>query len=158
MAVLTERTANRDLQAVASRYQLNVDSQAWSVQPCVRPASAVHMTAGHNALRGTGPGRKAFGLATLATRAVASAGPTPRIASSRLLASLERCQALIMRSNSRICAFSICSWARELRHSYGRPRAAAHNLHLRRQRAVDRHPYVRLVRRCRTQQDVLGSR
>jgi len=27
-------------------------SQAWSVQPCVRPVSAVRMTAGHNALRG----------------------------------------------------------------------------------------------------------
>src|SRR5262245_15538559 len=33
-------------------------SQAWSVQPCVRPLSAVHMTAGHNALRGSGPGQK----------------------------------------------------------------------------------------------------
>ena len=32
-------------------------SQAWSVQPCVRPMSAVHMTAGHNALRGSGPGQ-----------------------------------------------------------------------------------------------------
>jgi hypothetical protein len=32
--------------------------QAWSVQPCVRPLSAVHMTAGHNALRGSGPGQK----------------------------------------------------------------------------------------------------
>ncbi len=32
-------------------------SQAWSVQPCVRPLSAVHMTAGHNALRGSGPGQ-----------------------------------------------------------------------------------------------------
>ena len=30
----------------------------WSVQPCVRPTSAVHMTAGHNALRGSGPGQK----------------------------------------------------------------------------------------------------
>ena len=30
--------------------------QAWSVQPCVRPTCAVHMTAGHNALRGSGPG------------------------------------------------------------------------------------------------------
>ena len=30
----------------------------WSVQPCVRPTSAVHMTAGHNALRGSGPDRK----------------------------------------------------------------------------------------------------
>ena len=45
------------------------------------------------------PDRNAFGLATLATKAVASAGPTPGIASSRLLASLERCQALIERSN-----------------------------------------------------------
>jgi len=32
--------------------------QHWSVQPCVRPLSAVHMTAGHNALRGSGPGQK----------------------------------------------------------------------------------------------------
>ena len=30
-------------------------SQAWSVLPCVRPLGAVHMTAGHNALRGSGP-------------------------------------------------------------------------------------------------------
>jgi hypothetical protein len=29
--------------------------QHWSVQPCVRPFYAVHMTAGHNALRGSGP-------------------------------------------------------------------------------------------------------
>src|SRR5262245_19747789 len=29
----------------------------WSVQPCVRPVCAVHMTAGHNALRGSGPGQ-----------------------------------------------------------------------------------------------------
>ena len=33
-------------------------SRCWSVQPCVRPVSAVHMTAGHNALRGSGPGQK----------------------------------------------------------------------------------------------------
>ena len=32
--------------------------QGWSVQPCVRPLRAVHMTAGHNALRGSGPGQK----------------------------------------------------------------------------------------------------
>ena len=32
--------------------------QHWSVQPCVRPLDAVHMTAGHNALRGSGPGHK----------------------------------------------------------------------------------------------------
>ena len=35
----------------------------------------------------------------VATKAVANAGPTPGIASSRLLASLERCQAVIKRSN-----------------------------------------------------------
>src|SRR5262249_38013964 len=63
------------------------------------------------------PDRKALGSATLATRAVASAGPTPGISSSRLLASLDRCQAMISRSNSRIRAFSICNWA---------PRAATH--------------------------------
>jgi hypothetical protein len=33
-------------------------SHCWSVQPCVRPVSAVHMTAGLNALRGSGPGQK----------------------------------------------------------------------------------------------------
>ena len=33
-------------------------SQGWSLQPCVRPLDAVHMTAGHNALRGSGPDRK----------------------------------------------------------------------------------------------------
>src|SRR5271155_2444574 len=32
--------------------------QAWSVLPCVRPLDAVHMTAGHNALRGSGPDQK----------------------------------------------------------------------------------------------------
>jgi hypothetical protein len=33
-------------------------SRCWSVQPCVRPVSAVRMTAGHNALRGSGPGQQ----------------------------------------------------------------------------------------------------
>ena len=33
-------------------------SHRWSVQPCVRPVPAVHMTAGHNALRRSGPGQK----------------------------------------------------------------------------------------------------
>jgi hypothetical protein len=32
--------------------------QHWSVQPCVRPVSAAHRAAGHNALRGSGPGQK----------------------------------------------------------------------------------------------------
>src|SRR5262249_18473764 len=29
----------------------------WSVQPCVRPVSAAHKAADHNALRGSGPGQ-----------------------------------------------------------------------------------------------------
>ena len=33
-------------------------SQVWSEQPCVRPVDAARMTAGHNALRGSGPGQK----------------------------------------------------------------------------------------------------
>jgi hypothetical protein len=32
--------------------------QHWSAQPCVRPFDAVHRTAGHNALRGSGPGQQ----------------------------------------------------------------------------------------------------
>ena len=32
--------------------------QQWSEQPCVRPVSAVHVTAGHNALRGSGLDQK----------------------------------------------------------------------------------------------------
>src|SRR2546426_7899555 len=76
------------------------------------------------------PDRKAFGSGTLATRAVASAGPTPGIASSRLLVSLDRCQTVIIRSNSKICALSIRSWA---------PRAARHA------RAISRHPFVTRV-------------
>src|SRR3982751_1184088 len=38
--------------------ELSSRLQHWSVQPCVRPLSAVHMTAGHNALRGSGPDQK----------------------------------------------------------------------------------------------------
>src|SRR6478672_7653038 len=37
--------------------ELSSRLQHWSVQPCVRPLDAVHMTAGHNALRGSGPGQ-----------------------------------------------------------------------------------------------------
>jgi hypothetical protein len=33
-------------------------SQVWSEQPCVRPVNAARVTAGHNALRGSGPGQK----------------------------------------------------------------------------------------------------
>ena len=37
---------------------LSSRKQHWSVQPCVRPLDAAHMTAGHNALRGSGPDQK----------------------------------------------------------------------------------------------------
>src|SRR6476620_11843472 len=37
--------------------ELSSRLQHWSVQPCVRPLDAVHMTAVHNALRGSGPGQ-----------------------------------------------------------------------------------------------------
>ena len=42
---------------------LSSRTQHWSVQPCVRPLDAVHVTAGHNALRGSGPehGKIPFG-------------------------------------------------------------------------------------------------
>ena len=51
------------------------------------------------------PDRKDCGSATAATKAVASTGPTPGASSSLMLISLDRCQALVSRSNSRICSF-----------------------------------------------------
>ena len=38
--------------------ELSSRLQHWSVQPCVRPLSAAHEAAGHNALRGSGPGQQ----------------------------------------------------------------------------------------------------
>jgi len=38
--------------------ELSSRLQFWSVQPCVRPLSAAHEAAGHNALRGSGPVQK----------------------------------------------------------------------------------------------------
>ena len=38
--------------------------QHWSVRPCVRPFSAAHVAAGHNALRGSGPDHVRFGCKT----------------------------------------------------------------------------------------------
>jgi hypothetical protein len=63
------------------------------------------------------PDRKAFGSAMLAARAVASAGPTRGMSSSRLLVSLDRCQAMIRRSNAGIWAFGASNWV---------PRAVTH--------------------------------
>jgi hypothetical protein len=42
----------------APSWQGKCSRRCWSLQPRVRPVSAVHMTAGHNALRGSGPGQK----------------------------------------------------------------------------------------------------
>src|SRR5215471_4502349 len=58
------------------------------------------------------PDRNALGSAMLATRAVANAGPTPGIASSRLLVSFDRCQAMMRRSKANIWAFNATSWQR----------------------------------------------
>src|SRR5215467_15840363 len=51
------------------------------------------------------PDRNALGSPMLATRAVANAGPTPGMASSRLLVSFDRCHAMMWRSKARIWAF-----------------------------------------------------
>src|SRR5882762_2207563 len=64
---------------------------------------------------------RASSSATLATRAVASTGPTPGHSSSRMLISLDRCQVLIIRSNSRTCSLSLRSCV---------PRAARHARYL----------------------------
>ena len=48
----------------------------WSVQPCVRPISAGHMTAGHNALRGSGPDQKPAFENAMALGVVPIAGST----------------------------------------------------------------------------------
>src|SRR4249920_975076 len=60
--------ANMDLMAAMSALchvwtapswqELSSRLQDWSVQPCVRPLDAAHMTAGQNALRGSGPDQK----------------------------------------------------------------------------------------------------
>jgi hypothetical protein len=51
-------TVGCPLSAMCGRLRVgkkNLHVAGWSVQPCVRPLDAVHMTAGHNALRGSGP-------------------------------------------------------------------------------------------------------
>src|SRR5262249_43527218 len=56
------------------------------------------------------PERKVLGLPTLATRAVANSGPPPGMQLRRLLISLERCQAIIIRSKSKICFLRLSNW------------------------------------------------
>src|SRR5215475_4956380 len=55
----------------------NFTLQTWSVRPCVRPVSAAHRAAGHNAFRGSGPGQKpAFDNALARVWVVLIAGST----------------------------------------------------------------------------------
>src|SRR5437016_14324751 len=61
LADLLRRAARRNLVPCVDGSELArlfFTCAGWSVQPCVRPVCAVHMTAGHNALRGSGPGQK----------------------------------------------------------------------------------------------------
>ena len=58
-----------------------------------------------------GPDRKAFGSATLATRAVASAGPTPRDLIQPFARFARSVPGHDLAIKLRICAFSIRSWA-----------------------------------------------
>ena len=58
VGALFDRRATRAEERLRVRQGLSSRTQHWSVQPCVRPVDAVHMTAGHNALRGSGPGQK----------------------------------------------------------------------------------------------------
>src|SRR5437899_12412646 len=61
LADLLRRAARRNLVPCVDGSELArlfFTFAGWSVQPCVRPVCAVHMTAGHNALRGSGPGQK----------------------------------------------------------------------------------------------------
>src|SRR5262249_52154846 len=102
------------------------------------------------------PDRKALASATLATSAVASAGPTPGIASNLLLVALDRCQALMRRSNSSIWVFSAATGCRERQDTRGPPRGAGGRLDRRRLPAVARHPCARPERRSRTRQDRRG--
>ena len=57
-AVKAGRVAMGHVWTAPSWQGLSLRRRAWSEQPCVRPVSAVHVTAGHNALRGSGPGQK----------------------------------------------------------------------------------------------------
>src|SRR6516164_5254314 len=82
------------------------------------------------------PDRKALGSAMLATSAVASAGPTPGIASSRLLVAFDRCQA---QPDTCVPLPGVES-----------------RLDQRRLPAVARHLCARPGRRSRTRQDRLG--
>src|SRR5215468_4797045 len=67
--------------------ELSSRVQQWSEQPCVRPVSAVHVTAGHNALRGSGPGQKlAFTAIEVYREAEDVSSPPQRRTSSRLAA------------------------------------------------------------------------
>jgi hypothetical protein len=58
IAATQRNDASGHVWTAPSWQELSSRVQPWSVQPCVRPLDAVHMTAGHNALRGSGPGQQ----------------------------------------------------------------------------------------------------
>jgi hypothetical protein len=50
---------NMSRRAMCGRLRVGKENlRRWSERPCVRPVCAVLMTAGHNALRGSGPGQE----------------------------------------------------------------------------------------------------
>src|SRR5262249_3047958 len=54
LAVKTLSVAMGHVWTAPGWQELSSRVQQWSEQPCVRPVSAAHVTAGHNALRGSG--------------------------------------------------------------------------------------------------------
>src|SRR5690349_4822318 len=99
------------------------------------------------------PDRKAFGLATLATRAVANAGPTPGSASSRLLVLLDRCQPQSGGRTSRYVPSVRATVHREQLHMLVLSRVCAGHWHLRRSSEALRRHGARQVQQCQTRQD-----
>ena len=88
--------------------QIAVTSFADTAEPVLAPLECCFGTRPIQAEK-LRPDRNARGSATVATRAVASAGPTPGHSSSRMLILLDRCQAVIILSNSRTWPLSLRS-------------------------------------------------
>src|ERR1700692_246801 len=95
------------------------------------------------------PDRKDFGSATVATKAVASTGPTPGASSSLMLISLDRCQALISRSNSGSAPSSFAVEPRVRRDTHELSLDPASRSDRRRQRAAPRRRDARPAPRSR---------
>src|SRR5215813_9261603 len=99
------------------------------------------------------PDRKALGSARLATSAVANAGQTPGIASSRLLVAFDRCQAMCACRTPVSEPLVLATDCREQQDAHGPLPGAGGRLDQRRLLAVARRPCARLGPRPRTRQD-----